>query len=120
MTVETKIHNCECSKCQAACSFKPGWFKPGEVEKVAQHLNISVEELFKTKLMVDWYENHSVAARTVFLLSPAVVGGDVGSEFPGNPQGRCVFLEDGKCTIYPVRPFECATYIHSEKHEEVS
>ena len=31
-------HNCECETCRNACSFKPGWFKPGQAEKVAEHL----------------------------------------------------------------------------------
>lgn len=26
------------------------------------------------------------------------------------PEERCVFLEDGICTIYPVRPLQCRTY----------
>ena len=26
------------------------------------------------------------------------------------PEEHCIFLEDGKCTIYPVRPKQCRTY----------
>lgn len=66
--------------------------------------------------MVDWHENLSEG--DVFLLSPAVVDGQAGHEFPGDPRGRCVFLtEEGKCSIYPVRPFECAEYIHTDGPE---
>ena len=120
-------HNCQCDSCKNACSFKPGWFMPGQAEKVAAHLNISLKELFDTKLMVDWYQDYD-NDRDVFLLSPAVVDGSPGSEFPGDPKGKCVFLTaEGKCGIYEVRPFECAEYIHEtprseidERHEAIS
>ena len=26
------------------------------------------------------------------------------------PEEHCIFLEDGKCTVYPVRPKQCRTY----------
>lgn len=111
-------HNCQCDACKNACSFKPGWFKPGQVEKVAEFFNTPLKELFDTKLMVDWYTDPD--EEDVFLLSPAVVGGQAGSEFPGDPKGRCVFLtEDRKCGIYEVRPFECAEYIHETRSSEV-
>jgi Fe-S-cluster containining protein len=92
---------------------------PGQAEKVATHLNIPLKELFDTKLMVDWHENTGEDGN-VFLLSPAVVDGTPGSEFPGDPRGQCVFLtEDRKCGIYEVRPFECSEYIHETPRSEV-
>lgn len=46
--------SCKCESCQAACRQKPGWFLPGEAERVAEYLGISLEDLFRTKLAVDW------------------------------------------------------------------
>ena len=102
--------DCTCDTCKGACTNKPGWFKPGEVEKVALHLNISLQELFETKLGVDWW----VAEDDIFVLAPATLSMDPGSEYPANPRGHCIFYENGLCSIHPVKPFECREYIHDE------
>lgn len=103
---------CSCAGCQRACSMKPGWFAPGEAELVAEHLGVTLRELFETRLMVDWLSGVSAAGgEDVFVLSPAVVSGSPGSEFPGNPRGRCVFLTgEGRCSIHAVKPLECRLY----------
>lgn len=96
-----------CNRCVNACKTKPGWFAPGEVEKVAEYLDISLAELFKTKLGVDWWEADDFIDHDVFLLAPATVGYE-GQMYPGNPHGRCVFLGlDDRCQIHPVKPKEC-------------
>ena len=56
MTKSKEDKDCQCQDCQDACVYKPGWFKPGEIEKVAKYLDVPLEELFKEKLMVDWWE----------------------------------------------------------------
>lgn len=99
-----------CHKCVGACSHKPGQFLPGEAERVAEHLGISLEELFRTKLGVDWWEADEKFPLT-FVLAPAVVGSEPGQEYDANPRGRCVFLSDeDQCTIHPVKPHECAAW----------
>lgn len=105
--------SCFCEECKAACRYKPGWFLPGEAEEVAAHLKISLEELFETKLAVDWWIGTSEP--DTFLLSPTVVSNGAGTEFPGNPQGTCIFFKEGLCEIHPVKPFECREMIHGEK-----
>ncbi len=111
---------CKCDKCKSACKQKPGWFKPGEPEKVAEYLGITLKELFDTKLMVDWWESDE----DVFIIAPAIKDGDIGEEYPANPQGECVFFKDGLCSIHAVKPFECKSYMHTDtdaakRHEEV-
>jgi len=96
---------CTCKKCQAACE-RPGWFIPGEVEKVAKYLKISVKKLFKTKLAVDWW----VGEEDIFVLSPALKGEEAGGMFPYNPVGECIFFNKGRCGIHPVKPYECAVW----------
>lgn len=115
--------SCTCDICKSACKYKPGWFKPGEVELVADYLGLTVEKLFETKLGVDWY----VGEADIFLLAPAMKNMWAGQEYPGDPRGECVFYKDGLCSIYPIRPFECREYIHTEtrtaaqdRHEEVA
>jgi len=103
-----------CASCQAACRNKPGWFKAGEAEKVAQYLGVSLKELFRDKLAVDWWVGGSVNSGDIYVLSPALIGEDAGTEFPGDPRGECVFFRDGRCEIHAVKPFECAESVPCE------
>lgn len=108
--------SCTCEECKAACQYKPGWFLPGEAEKVAKYLGMSLEKLFKTRLAVDWWEGNP----DIFVLSPKIIGEKAGTEFPANPEGTCTFFKNGLCTIHPVKPFECHKMIHGEKDEIIS
>lgn len=107
--------SCTCAKCREACSYRPGWFLPGEAEEVAYHLGVSLETLFETKLMVDWWVGDDA---DVFVLSPAIVGEEAGTETQEVVQGTCVFFENGSCLIHAVKPFECREMIHGEKNGE--
>jgi Fe-S-cluster containining protein len=111
--------SCTCTGCQSACTRKPGWFAPGEVELVAAARGVSVPELFRAYLAVDWWEGDE----PTFVLSPAIIRhGSVhaGTEIPANPLGRCVFYEGGRCSIHAVKPRECATYHHDMTREQVA
>ena len=107
--------SCDCNTCKDACKIKPGWFKPGEAEKVAEYLGISLQDLFNEYLAVDWYQNE---ADETFVLSPATNNCQTGGMFPFNPKGRCVFFENEKCKIHSVAPFECREYYHNQSHKE--
>lgn len=106
-------NDCNCKTCKVACLRKPGWFMPGEAEKVAEYLGVSLQELFETRLGVDWYEGSG----DIFLLAPAIHSMSAGEEYPRDPRGRCVFFDKKLCSIHPVKPFECREYHHSEKEE---
>ena len=108
---------CECDSCVTNCSNKPGWFAPGEAERAAEPLGISLRELFETRLMVDWPTPNP---NNQFLLSPAIVGGEPGAEFPVNPRGVCVFLTEGKCGIHGAKPRECRESDHRNTQEETT
>jgi Fe-S-cluster containining protein len=112
-------NQCDCECCKRACTEKPGWFLPGEAEKVAEYLDITLKELFDDYLAVDWFEGEN-GADDIFLLAPAVKGEETGDMYPGDPRGTCVFFEDGKCAIHDVKPFECAQYHHDEKRSVLS
>ena len=108
--------SCECEGCQNACRLNPGWFMPGEAEQTAAHLGISLEELFKQHLGVNWY----VGDEDTFVLAPAITSMDAGGEYPGDPRGTCVFFKEGRCQIQGAKPFECREYLHDQTKEDVS
>jgi Fe-S-cluster containining protein len=108
------MSECSCDKCQTACSNKPGWFLPGEAERAAAYMEMSLEDFFRANLGVDWYEGD----KPVFVLSPAITTMEPGETFPSDPMGRCVFLQEGRCTIHPVKPFECRMFMHGQSREE--
>ena len=89
-----------CGYCQSGCTHKPGWFLPGEAEAAAEFMGMTLHDFFRAYLAVDWWEDEP----DIFLLSPAIQGE---AAFPGDPCGTCVFYEDGRCRIHPVKPHEC-------------
>ena len=112
---------CQCQRCKAACIRKPGWFLPEEAEKAAEYLGISLQEFFNKYLGVDWW----VTSEPIFVLAPALVGEETGTEYPGKPDGQCVFYKNGLCDIHPVKPYECVKLIcgdpgASKRHKKVS
>jgi len=96
---------CTCKKCQTACR-RPGWFIPGEIEKVSKYLKISVKVLFQTRLVVDWWEDDE----PIFVLSPALKEDETGEMASYDPRGGCIFFNNGLCDIHPVKPYECAMW----------
>lgn len=113
------MSDCKCESCKGACANKPGWFLPGEAEKLADHLGVSFEEVFNTKLSVDWYEGGTSFDHDVYVLSPNVLGGRPGEEFGANPRGICVFFVNGECSIHAVKPFECKELYHTDELLEI-
>jgi Fe-S-cluster containining protein len=109
--VACTVESGTCTTCTAACHKKPGWLMPGEAERIARHLGMSLAELFRTKLAIDWWEDHPVTDGDVFVLAPAITTSPAGEEYPGDPRGRCVFLTaEGRCGIHAVKPHECRAY----------
>ena len=92
-----------CATCQSGGTRKPGWFLPGEPERAAEFMGLPLEEFFRDYLTVDWWDGDP----DIFLLSPAIAGEETGTEFPGDPRGECVFYQEGRCQIHPVKPHEC-------------
>jgi len=109
------MKECSCERCSNACSCRPGWFKPGEIETAAKLLKMSVLDFFRQKLAVDWWEGYGDEG-TVFVIAPAIKGKATGEEYHGDPRGECIFYKDGKCEIHAAKPFECAAYFHNDSH----
>lgn len=113
--IKTMQPRCSCIHCREACMHKPGWFLPGQISKLANFLKMSNKEIFNKFLGVDWYVGDS----SIFVLAPAITDMSAGTEYPAKPFGRCVFFKDNKCSIYPVRPYECIAYIHDDSAEAI-
>ncbi len=111
-----RIFSCRCDQCQSACRWKPGWFRPEEIEPAAALLDLTVEEFFKQYLAVDWWE----ASPPIYVLAPALRGKPTGDLYPDQPLGHCIFHGlDGDCAIHTWKPFECQSYTHDQGNAEV-
>jgi len=128
--------SCTCSECVHSCYHKPGWFKPYEIERVADFLGISLKELFDTSLGVDYYlenldqedsemevgsEEWKVEMRkqqtkkALFVIAPSQEHMQPGGMYPGRPEGKCVFLKDDRCAIHVVKPYQCRQGFHDKQ-----
>jgi Fe-S-cluster containining protein len=117
------VSSCDCRDCRDACTNAPGWFLPEQVPKLAAHLGLTVAECFRKYLSVgvtympDGSERHGVLPHK---LRDRKKPGTVWTLAEIATPGRCVFFDRGKCTIYPVRPDECARMIHGREKEAVA
>lgn len=103
---------CSCDECVARCGRRPGWFLPGEAEKAAKYLNLSMYEFFKKYLVIDYWTGE----KDIEILSPGSMAehGTLAS-FGFAFSAFCIFLtKDKKCMIHPVKPFECRIAHHSK------
>lgn len=108
--------SCSCARCTQGCDQRPGWFKPGEVERTAELLGMSVQDLFDRYLVVDWWVATEDDQPDAFVLQPGYVHEPTGTEGPAWPGGRCIFLNpDRTCAIHAAKPAECAHYFHEDE-----
>jgi hypothetical protein len=95
---------CDCDHCKAGCKAMPGMLAPGDLTKIAEHLDVLPDD-------DHWLVNHFVASD-----GAKVVVGGVRRNIPTiTPRqqinGRCVFLDDeDRCTVHRVSPFGCRTF----------
>ena len=82
----------QCTQCGKCCSGPDEgyiWVTKPEVERIARHLDITIEKLNSKYL-------RRVGLRRTIIEDLATKD--------------CIFLENGKCIIYPVRPNQCRTW----------
>ena len=79
-----------CTACGACCTGAPGyvWVRAADVARLAKFKGMQVAE-FKKKYVRQVGRRMSLKER---------------------PGGDCVLLENGKCTVYPVKPTGCSTF----------
>ena len=82
-----------CKMCGACCGGESGYVWLTEVEKtaIACYLNITIEELETL------YLHHTQGKWSI-------------KERSNNENFDCVFLEEGRCSIYPVRSAQCRDF----------
>lgn len=107
----------------AACHRKPGWLAPGDAERIAAHLDVPIEQLFRERLAIDWWVGGVVGEADVLVLSPVAVGRAPGGSFGNNAYGVCTFLVADRCSIHPAKPRECRLAGHDQPadlHERIA
>lgn len=109
--------DCTCKICVAACRTKPGLFAPGEAEKAAKLLGLTLQQFFDKHLMVDYWTKGADVSH--FTLSPAIKEGEPGELFDRDPRGHCVFLKDARCSIHAAKPIECKAAHHDCSRDQV-
>jgi Fe-S-cluster containining protein len=108
--------SCDCTACRQACLNSPGWFLPDQLQPLADHLGVPLAEVFRrylavgTTLMPDGRLCHGVMPHK---LRDHKTPGSIWRLEELAVPGRCIFYDRGRCTIYPVRPFECSRMLHS-------
>lgn len=102
------MFECQCEVCRNACRHKPGWFAPGEAEAAAKLMNLTLKEFFDKYLVVDYWIRKHHGKEDIFVLSPNIVNQSPGDMMGFDPEGQCVFYQDGLCSIHAAKPLECA------------
>ncbi|MFO7610750.1 MAG: YkgJ family cysteine cluster protein [Candidatus Krumholzibacteriia bacterium] len=116
------VSSCDCERCRAACLNSPGWFTPDQIAPLARHLGLTEQETFARYLAVgvtrmpDGSLRHGVMPHK---FRDGKKPGGVWTLPELSVPGRCIFFDHGRCTIYPVRPYECARMIHGRADEAV-
>ena len=108
---------CSCEVCTSACSYNPGWFLPGEVERLAEFLECSVQEVFDVFLCANyWIEDEG----QTYVLAPLTTEDQhrAGGKASFSKRGDCIFLHEGLCQIHEVKPHECAWFDHRRSTSE--
>lgn len=121
--------SCTCAGCQSLCKVFPGSMSPGEVRRLAAHLNVEVISLFSTHLGFDrWLGGFGDVGEQwedVYTVVPATTHfgpGDVYSRPPFDWTPKPCALQDasGLCTIHAAKPRECRWAFSNDHGEEAT
>lgn len=102
---------------KARCLSQPGWFMPGEAEKAAKHLGLTLKMFFVKYLCVYVWRKGADIDHDVFILAPAMIEIKDSFECFSPRTGTCIFYENGHCGIDETRPFECINSNQRHVHE---
>lgn len=81
-----------CTVCANCCKTMTPIFTEEDIDRISNHLGMTSEAFFEKYLEVE-----------------ADTGSTINKVFP------CVFLVDNMCSIYAVRPIDCAEFPHHDK-----
>ena len=94
----------------------PGWFIPEQITEVIRYFGKELSELLGRELAIDWGTDMGMKDN-ILLLAPNIEDNH-SIQYPADPRGRCVFLKEGRCSIYSIRPYECGVMSHSDGEEK--
>lgn len=95
-----------CDQCGHCCRFGSGYLTEHDVEHIAEYLQITQDTLRERYL-----EQVPLLTKTMF--RPRL------ERQPGFVYGPCVFLDNNRCTIYPVRPVYCRIGTGCKDHADL-
>lgn len=108
--------SCSCEICKNECKNRPGWFIPEQVPEIETYFGRKIAELLGKELAIDWGTDIEMKDN-ILLLAPNIKDNQ-SIQYPANPRGECIFLKEGKCSIYSIRPYECGVASHSDEAEK--
>lgn len=92
---------CACRRCAISCEHLPGALAPSDLRTIASHLgHADIATFAKESLCASEGATLSMADGRVVQL-PTLVP-------KSTPNGACIFLKEGRCTIHAVSPFGCS------------
>jgi Fe-S-cluster containining protein len=107
-----EFSSCTCEICRNACKSRPGWFVPEQIPEIEEFFGKKIPELLGKELAIDWGTEIEMKEH-ILLLAPNLEK-NASIQYPAVPNGTCVFFKEGKCTIYPIRPYECGVAVHTD------
>jgi Fe-S-cluster containining protein len=91
-------HCFECAACSFCCSGAPGfvWLDRADLDRLLEHLKMSQDAFIEAYCRwVETGEGRALSLR---------------EKKAGKNTYDCIFLSQGKCSVYPARPLQCRTY----------
>ena len=99
-------HPCKCEACTVGCKHGSGVFAPGEIEKLAEFMNID-EEVLKKEFLEEIEKFNTKKFR------PRI------NRKEGKPYGKCIFFDEHiGCKIHEAKPLECKIAMGCEDYGE--
>ncbi len=95
---------CSCAHCTHGCTIGSGILAEGDLAPLAQYFSID-EEKFTT----DYLEEVTLFGKKKY--RPKLLR-------KGKPYGQCIFLQDGKCSVHPVKPLQCKIAMGCKEYGE--
>lgn len=112
---------CNCETCASLCSGNPGWFLPGEAEKAAEALSMSIETFLQDLCIIEYW----TGSPDIYVLAPRRSR----QEHFGVARWADVFRTGSPCRMLGQagcrlsvdhRPTECATTFGCSEEQSLS
>lgn len=110
--------DCQCEICKGYCEHRPGRYAPGEMEKTAAALGLTLQAFFDEHIEVDFWEGYDMTPdksyTTVLYPIPKRTNSTSNLITGWEMFGTCHFFLEGKCSIHSTKPQECRKADHTK------